>query len=210
MIALRRADDRADARPPGQALSSALDRRQRDEVPPDVTDGRVVDVVGGTVVGGTVVGAVTGGEPDVAPPSVEPDEPVTGGAVVAGGDVVVVAAVPTAPEPDAEDGADAPGWSRATSTPRNAVAAPASTTNVWVIRRSRRCARARVTGEKRPGGRLMFENPGTRARAMSMGSSAQGGIVRIEPDGDMTIAARGRDDRRRSLNAVSRRGLQPS
>jgi hypothetical protein len=210
MIALHLVDDRPEERSPGHASFPALARRQRADVPPDVTNGRVV-----VVVGGKVVGVVTDGEFDGASPSDEPDEPdepVTDGAVVDGGVVVVVvvAAVPTAPEPDAEDGADAPGWSRATSTPRNAVAAPASTTNVWVIRRSRRCARARVAGEKRPGGRLMFENPGARARAMSMGSSAQGGIVRIEPDGDMTIAARGRDDRRRSLNAVSRRGLQPS
>jgi hypothetical protein len=138
------------------------DPHQRDEVPPDVTNGRVVVVVGGRVVG-VVVGVVTGGELDVAPPSAEPDEPVTGGAVVAGGGVVVVVgATPPAPEPDAGDGADAPGCSRATSTPRNAVAPPANTTNVRVIRRTRRCACARVAGEKRLGGRLMFKDPGAR------------------------------------------------
>lgn len=158
---------------PELARSRALHRRQRDEVPPDVTNGRVVVVVGGEVVG-VVVGVVADGGLDVAPPSAEADEPVTGGAVVRGGDVVG-AALPPAPEPDAGDGTDAPGWSRATSTPRNAVAPPASTTNVWVSRRRRCCARARVAGEKRPGGRLMFEDPGARARAMSTGSSAQGG-----------------------------------
>jgi hypothetical protein len=170
MITLRLGDDRPDARP----LERAPDRRQRNEVPPDVTAGRVVVVVGAMVVG-VVVGTVTAGELGAPPPSAEPDEPLAGGGVVGGGDVVVVGPLLPAPEPDADGGADAPGCSRATSTPRKAVAAPASTTNAWVSRRRRRCARARVAGEKRPGGRLMFEDPGVGARAISMGSSARGG-----------------------------------
>jgi hypothetical protein len=167
MIALHPADDHPDARLLGSAASWALDRRQRNEVPPDVTNGRVVVVVGGRVVG-VVVGVVTDGEPAAAPPlSAEPDEPVTGGAVVGGGDVVVVvvAAAPPALDPDAGDGADAPGCSRATRTPRKAVVPPAITTTVWVSRRRRRCARARVAGEKRTGARRMVEVPGVRARA---------------------------------------------
>jgi hypothetical protein len=182
MIALLLADDRP-ARNLLHRHTLGPDRRQRREVPPDVTIGRVVVVVGATVVGvvgvvvvgatvvgvvgvvvgvvGVVVGAVDG-ELDAAPPlSAEPDEPTTGGTVVAGGDVVVVvAAVSPAPEPDTGDGAEAPGCSRATTTPRNAVAPPASTTNVWVSRRRRCCASARVAGEKRAGGRFMLEDPG--------------------------------------------------
>jgi hypothetical protein len=168
MIALHPADDHPDARLPGSAASRALDRRQRNEVPPDVTNGRVVVVVGGKVVG-VVVGVVTEGEPDAAAPplSAEGDEPVTGGAMVGGGDVVVVVVVaaPPEPDPDAGDGADAPGCSRATRTPRKAVAPPAMTTTVWVSRRRRRCARARVAGEKRTGARRLVAVPGVRARA---------------------------------------------
>jgi hypothetical protein len=176
MINLHLADDRPGSGSPRQAPFPALARRQRAEVPPDVTNGRVVVVVGGKVVG-VVGGVVTDGELDDAPPSAEPDEPVTNGAVVGGGAaiVVVVAVMSGAPELDPDVGADAPGCSRATSTPTNAAPAPDSTTNVVVSRRRRRCARSRVAAEKGPEARFMFEDPGAQARAVSMGSSAQAG-----------------------------------
>jgi hypothetical protein len=99
MINPHLADDRPGSGSPRQAPFPALARRQRAEVPPDVTNGRVVVVVGGKVVG-VVGGVVTDGELDDAPPSAEPDEPVTNGAVVGGGAaiVVVVAVMSGAPE----------------------------------------------------------------------------------------------------------------
>lgn len=175
MIALLLADDRPDTRNPGHALSRALDRPQRRAVPPDVTKGRVVVVVGGEVVG-VVVGARTDeGLDAVPPPSAVLDPPLSTGAVVGGSVVVVVAGVTPVPESEADDGAEAPGCSRATSTPRKAVTAPASTTDVWVRRRRRRCARARVPAEMRLRERLMFGDPGVWARAIATGSSARGG-----------------------------------
>ena len=99
-------------------------RRYRREVPPDVTTGRVVVVVGGSVT--VVVGAVTGDDGVAVPPGTA----VVGG-VVAGGF-----------EP-AED----PGCSFATTSPIHTVAPPASTTASLVNLRMRAWARARVRGE---------------------------------------------------------------
>lgn len=134
MISVRLADDGRVPTVSREQAFSGLDRNQRREVPPDVTDGRVVVVVGGSVVG-TVVGAgAVGTVPlDGAAPSA--------GFVVVVGDVVVVSDL------DTDDGDDAPGCWCATSTPKNAVAPPASATDVRVTRWTRRCARARAAGE---------------------------------------------------------------
>ena len=89
------------------------------DVPPDVTTGRVVVVVGGRVVGGgrvvVVVGVVVGTEAGVG--ALEP--------------------------------ADDPGCSRATVTPMKALAPPATTIVVLVSRLTRACARVRALGEYR-------------------------------------------------------------
>ncbi len=122
------------------------------EVPPDVTTGWVVVVVGGSVVvvvGGAVVGVVVAGaELDPAGEIVV----VVGGLVVVVV-VVVVTAVPGSAVVGAEVGlgafepAEDPGCSLATVTPMNAVAPPATRMAVLVRRLMRACARARAVGE---------------------------------------------------------------
>ena len=104
----------------------------RREVPPEVTTGRVVVVVGGRVAAvGAVVGAdggaVSGDDGVVAPP-----------------DVVVVVVVPAGALEPAVD----PGCSFATTSPMHTVAPPASTTASLVSLRTRAWARARRRGEQ--------------------------------------------------------------
>ena len=139
-------------------------------MPPDVTTGLVVVVTGGLVVVVVVGGLVTGGAVTGATPAA--------GAVVVvgGGSVVVVVVVPSgdgARVPWAAPGAEgdlapaeAPGCSRATMTPKQAAAAPESTTAVPVRRRIRASACARAAGENRS--RLLLTTtvaPGVPARA---------------------------------------------
>jgi hypothetical protein len=120
------------------------------EVPPDVTTGWVVVVVGGDVVGGDVVvvgGLVVG----VVVVGAEPD-PLGMVVVVVGGLVVVVvevvaAVVGTLVGLGGFEPADEPGCSLATVTPIKAVAAPATRRAVRVKRLMRACARARAVGE---------------------------------------------------------------
>ncbi len=127
------------------------------EVPPDVTTGGVVVVVGGIVVGGTVVVVVGGVVVGVVVAGVELDAP-GDVVVVVGGLVVVVvvgvvAAVPgfevvgTEARPGTFEAADDPGCSFATTTPMNAAAPPATRTAVLVRRLMRACARERAVGE---------------------------------------------------------------
>jgi hypothetical protein len=116
------------------------------EVPPDVTTGWVVVVVGGdvvVVVGGLVVGVVViGAEPDPLGVVVV----VVGGLVVVVVDVVA-AVVGTLVGLGGFEPADEPGCSLATVTPIKAVAPPATRMAVRVRRLMRACARARVVGE---------------------------------------------------------------
>ncbi len=157
------------------------------DVPPDVTTGRVVVVVGGrvvVVVGGRVVGAgvpVAGAAPGAALPP-DPPVPPAGEVVVVGGEVVVVvvvvALVPEAPGcavvgTEAGVGAfvpaEDPGCSLATVTPMKAAAPPATTIVVLVSRLMRACARARALGEYRSRVRL------TAGRERGAPASAHGG-----------------------------------
>lgn len=94
------------------------------DVPPDVTTGRVVVVVGGRLVVGVVVGD---------------------GKVV--GVVVGVLVVGTGAGTGSFGPADDPGCSFATVTPMHAVAPPARTIVVVVNLRTRACARSRSAGE---------------------------------------------------------------
>ena len=130
--------------------------RHRD-VPPDVTTGRVVVVVGGgvvvVVVGANVVGTVAGVElpPEVAG-VVGVDVVGVAVVVVVGGDVVVdvvggsAGVVPLGLAPEL-----APGCSFATTTPISAVAPVAAITAERVRRRRRMFARSRASGELRSG-----------------------------------------------------------
>jgi hypothetical protein len=148
------------ARRPPDAIPSAIDAGAGYlEVPPDVTTGWVVVVVGGivvvVVVGGAVVGVVVAGAELVPPGEV---------VVVGGGLVVVVVGVVTAVPGFAVVGtevglgafepAEDPGCSLATVTPMNAVAPPATRMAVLVRRLMRACARARAVGEYRSRPRL--------------------------------------------------------
>ncbi len=143
--------------PVSRCNSQATDRPGRyREVPPDVTTGCVVVVVGGLVVvvaGGLVV-VVAGGLVVV----VTSDEPVVGTVVVAGVVVVVVvdtagpdvagcAVVGTGEGAGAVAAAEEPGCSLATVTQMKAVAPPAATITVPVRRLILACARVRETGE---------------------------------------------------------------
>jgi len=109
------------------------------DVPPDVTTGRVVVVVGGlvvVVVGGLVVGVVDG--------TAVGELAVVGVVVV----VVVVLGVVGAGAGSRPFGlADDPGCSFATMTPMQAVAPPARTIVVVVKRRTLARARSRAIGE---------------------------------------------------------------
>jgi hypothetical protein len=144
------------ARRPPDAIPSAIEAGAGYlEVPPDVTTGWVVVVVGGivvvVVVGGAVVGVVVAGA-ELNPP---------GGVVVVVGAIVVVvvvvvgvvagvpglAAVGTEVALGAFDPAEDPGCSLATVTPMNAAAPPATRMAVLVRRLMRACARARADGE---------------------------------------------------------------
>jgi len=106
------------------------------DVPPEVTTGRVVVVVGGRVV--VVVGVV--------------DVGVVVGVVGVVGVVVVGVVVAGVDEIGAGSGtfglADDPGCSFATMTPMHAVAPPARTIVVVVRRRTRARARSRAIGER--------------------------------------------------------------
>ena len=122
------------------------------EVPPDVTTGCVVVVVGGLVVvvaGGLVVG-VTSDEPVVGVVGVAG---VVAGVVVvvvvdtAGPDVAGCAVVGTGEGAGALAAAAEPGCSLATVTQMKAVAPPAATITVPVRRLILACARVRETGE---------------------------------------------------------------
>jgi len=133
-------------------------------VPPEVTTGRVVVVVGGrlvvVVVGAKVVGTIAGvellpevdGVVGVAVAGVSVVGVDAGGAVevdVVGGRAGVVPLVP-APEL-------APGCSFATTMPIRAVAPVAARTAKRVRRRRRTLARSRVSGELRSG--LIWSQP---------------------------------------------------
>ena len=116
--------------------------RRHLEVPPDVTTGRVVVVVGGRlvvgVVGGVLVVGVVMGVPDVG-------LEVGGGKVV--GVVVGVLVVGSGDGTGPFGRADDPGCSFATVRPIHAVAPPARAIEVVVNRRTRVCARSRSGGE---------------------------------------------------------------
>jgi len=129
------------------------------EVPPDVTTGWVVVVVGGivvVVVGGAVVGVVVAGA-ELNPPAAVV---VVVGAIVVVVVVGVVAGVPgiavvgTEVRLGAFEPAEDPGCSLATVTPMNAAAPPATRMAVLVRRLMRACARARAVGEYWPRPRL--------------------------------------------------------
>lgn len=130
------------------------------EVPPDVTTGCVVVVVGATVVevvvGGIVGGVVVTGAASAGAVAGEGD-PVEPGAEGAGVDVVVVVGtvVGTAGEAGAFELAEEPGCSLATVTPMNAVAPLATTMAPRVSRLTRAWARARAAGEYRRRSRLV-------------------------------------------------------
>jgi hypothetical protein len=124
------------------------------EVPPEVTTGWVVVVVGGIVVVVVLGGAV--GVVVVAGAELEPPGEVVvvvGGLVVVVVVVGVVASVPgfavvgTEVRLGAFVPAEDPGCSLATVTPMNAVAPPATRMAVLVRRLMRACARARAVGE---------------------------------------------------------------
>jgi len=123
------------------------------EVPPEVTTGWVVVVVGGivvvvVVVGGAVVGVVVAGA-ELEPPG-EVVVVVGGLVVVVVVGVGVVTAVPAFAVVGTEGAfvpAEDPGCSLATVTPMNAVAPPATRMAVLVRRLMRACARARAVGE---------------------------------------------------------------
>jgi hypothetical protein len=129
-------------------------------VPPDVTTGRVVVVVGGLVVvddGGPVVGVPAGGAS-------------TSGAVgVTGVGTVVVVVVATGAPAAAPD----PGCSRAKVTPMKEAAAAETSARACVIRRSCTSARTRSWGE------YLF-------RVRLMASQVLCPTVRNEPEGQMT------------------------
>jgi hypothetical protein len=173
-------------RPPDAIRSPPVARSGYRDVPPDVTTGWVVVVVGGLVVvvvggivvvvtGGLVVGVVVAAEPG------ELDPAFVGGVVVGVVVVVVVVLVPTVAGcavVGADEGvgalvpADDPGFSLATVTQMNAVAPPASTMAVLVRRLMRACARARAVGEYMFRTRLMPDHgrePLAPARARTRG-----------------------------------------
>jgi hypothetical protein len=129
-------------RPPDATRRPSVAHSGYRDVPPDVTTGWVVVVVGGLVVvvtgglvvvvtGGLVVGVVDAAEAGGLDPAL---------VVVVGGLVPTVAGW-------AVVGVDDPGCSLATVTQMNAVAPPASTMAVLVRRLMRACARARALGE---------------------------------------------------------------
>ncbi len=147
-------------RPGGATLRPPLLQWLR-EVPPDVTTGRVVVVVG-ALVDVVVGGAVTGDDGVPVPPGPRVVD-------VVGGASVVVGAVGA---PGGLDPADEPGCSFATTTPMHTVAPPASTTANLVSRLMRACADARARGEGWSGPRLTAFQGGTvpaPARARSFG-----------------------------------------
>ena len=133
---------------------------QRREVPPDVTRGRVVVVVGGTVVGGVGglvgVGALTAGALAtgalVGGADIWPRGAVVGAGAGAGADFAGVVIV--APAGGGVGGGSfalalEPVCSRATVTPMNAVAPVETRTTARERRRRRTSALARVPGEYR-------------------------------------------------------------
>jgi hypothetical protein len=113
----------------------------RAEVPPEVTAGWVVVVVGGIVV--VVVGALVG--------EATPGAPVVGvvvGAVVGGAPGAGVPPGTAGPGGWDPDRTAPPGCSRATVTPMKAATPVVTSTAARVRRPMRTCVRVRASGEK--------------------------------------------------------------